>query len=238
MKKAIFIALMLPLLSKAQTGKVGINTKDPTETLHINGTARVSDLPLNGTASAINTKVNGTVSTAKDQTFTAVKTVVVDANGVLGTISGLPVIELPPPPEEVYKPIRYCSRNTIGDVFPGPTHTMTFADSGYIFEWKDTGIGKFTLYVRRTPKWASQTRRAKSTWWFSNGAVHGSVRGDFTITGTNESVFDASFQTSTMGKVSLIVAYTGHTFNIDFTTLNPFDGTSKVMNICIEQTTP
>ncbi|WP_250206619.1 hypothetical protein [Riemerella anatipestifer] len=223
----------------AQTEKkVGIATSKETpatETFHVNGTARIADLPLNGATSAINTKTDGTASTAKDQTFTAVKTVVVDANGVLGTVSGLPVTELPPPPE-VYKPIRYCAKNVIGDASPAPTYTMTFANSGYIFEWKDTGLGKFTLYVRRTPEWAAQTRRAKADWWFSNGELYGGVRGDFTITATNERVLDASFLTSTMGKASLIVEQSAQTFNIDFTTLNPANGGPKVMNVCIEQT--
>jgi len=75
--------------------KVGIETKTPTEFLDINGTARVRELPLNGSLNAINTKPDGTLSNTKDQTFSAVKTIVVDKNGVIGTVDGLPITEAP-----------------------------------------------------------------------------------------------------------------------------------------------
>ncbi|WP_236682779.1 hypothetical protein [Riemerella anatipestifer] len=218
--------------------KVGIATSKEipaTETFHVNGTARITDLPLNGATSAINTKTDGTASTTKDQAFTAVKTVVVDANGVLGTVSGLPVTELPLAPG-VYKPIRYCAKNVIGDDPSMPVYTMTFPQSGYHFSWRDTGSGKFTLYVRRTSEYASQTMRAASRWLFSGSGFEGGVRGNFDVLGTDERVLDASFATSTMGKATLIVWPTAQTFNIDFTTLNTAGAREKVMNICIEQT--
>ncbi|TZF93513.1 hypothetical protein FW781_17620 [Chryseobacterium panacisoli] len=47
-------------------------------------------------ANTIFTKPDGTKSTVKDQTFTAVKTVVADANGVLGYLDGLPKLSTDP----------------------------------------------------------------------------------------------------------------------------------------------
>ncbi|MDY3547400.1 hypothetical protein PG291_02130 [Riemerella anatipestifer] len=237
MKKKNFVGVGVFLCTEllfSQAGKVGINVETPTEALHVEGTFRVTDLPLNGTGSAINTKIDGTTSISKDQTFTAIKTVVVDANGVLGTMSGLPVIELPLEPN-VYRPIKYCAKNVIGGEYPEPIYTMSFVDSGYIFEWKDTGVGKFTLYVRRTPKYASQTIGARSGWSYPLLATYGATRGYFTVTDKNERVLDASYIANTIGKASLILE-TAQTFNIDFTTLNASGGMSKVMNICIEQT--
>lgn len=72
------------------TGNVGINTSGPTEKLHVNGITRLQGLPLNGTINAINTTSGGTASASQDQTFTATRTVVADANGVLGYVTGLP----------------------------------------------------------------------------------------------------------------------------------------------------
>ncbi|MDY0990376.1 hypothetical protein SOM12_23310 [Flavobacterium sp. CFBP9031] len=75
--------------------KIGFTTKTPTETVDINGIARVRELPTNAATNAINTKPDGTASTAKDQTFSATKTVVVDANGVMGTIDGIAITVAP-----------------------------------------------------------------------------------------------------------------------------------------------
>ncbi|WP_312764676.1 hypothetical protein [Epilithonimonas sp.] len=72
------------------TGNVGINTISPTEKLDNNGITRLRNLPANGTANAINTTSGGTASGSQDQTFTATRTVVADANGVLGYVNGLP----------------------------------------------------------------------------------------------------------------------------------------------------
>ncbi|MFU2094867.1 hypothetical protein [Ornithobacterium rhinotracheale] len=75
--------------------QVGVNTEQPTETLDVKGSVRVQTLPSNGATSAIFTKPDGTKSTSKDQTFTAKKTVVVDANGVMGVVDGLPIVSQP-----------------------------------------------------------------------------------------------------------------------------------------------
>lgn len=61
------------------TGKVGINTNAPKETLEVNGTLKIDTLPTNGANNAI---YNG--QNAKNTTFTATHMVVSDTNGVLG----------------------------------------------------------------------------------------------------------------------------------------------------------
>lgn len=71
-------------------GNVGIATNTPTEKLHVNNNIRFQSLPLNGTANAINTTPAGAASPTQNQTFTATRTVVADANGVLGYVTGLP----------------------------------------------------------------------------------------------------------------------------------------------------
>ncbi|MFP3592758.1 hypothetical protein [Chryseobacterium sp. SIMBA_038] len=71
-------------------GNVAINTSPPTERLDVNGNTRLRVLPLNGTANAIYTQSGGGASATQNQTFTATRTVVADANGVLGYVTGLP----------------------------------------------------------------------------------------------------------------------------------------------------
>jgi len=71
-------------------GNVGIDIINPTEKLDNNGITRLRNLPLNGTTNAINTTSTGEMSSAQDQTFTATRTIVADANGVLGYVAGLP----------------------------------------------------------------------------------------------------------------------------------------------------
>lgn len=85
----LFAGFPLAMLSQTNSSKVGVNTRTPTEVLHVEGTARVKDLPNNGATSSIYTKTDGKASNAKDQKFTAEKMVVADKNGVLGTIRGV-----------------------------------------------------------------------------------------------------------------------------------------------------
>lgn len=66
------------------TGKVGINTNAPTETLEVNGTLKVGTLPANGAKKAI---YNG--QNTKNTDFTATKTLVADNNGTIGVIDGI-----------------------------------------------------------------------------------------------------------------------------------------------------
>ncbi|MFC3159194.1 hypothetical protein ACFOEQ_12285 [Chryseobacterium arachidis] len=71
-------------------GNIGMNTNTPTEKLDHNGITRLRGLPLNGAANSIYTQSNGSASATQNQTFTATRTVVADANGVLGYVTGLP----------------------------------------------------------------------------------------------------------------------------------------------------
>jgi len=80
----------LPRATVTPTGNLGIDNSSPTEKLDLNGIARFRGLPLNGATNAINTQSNGAASAAQDQTFTATRTVVADANGVLGYVPGVP----------------------------------------------------------------------------------------------------------------------------------------------------
>ena len=66
------------------TGKVGINTNAPKETLEVNGTLKIDTLPTNGANNAI---YNG--QNAKNATFTATKTLVADNDGTIGVIDGI-----------------------------------------------------------------------------------------------------------------------------------------------------
>ena len=73
------------------TGKVGINTTTPTETLDVKGKVRIQELYTDGTQTGTN----------NNATFTATNMVVVDANGVLGkqalpTIPTIPTIPTEP----------------------------------------------------------------------------------------------------------------------------------------------
>lgn len=71
-------------------GNVAINKTTPTERFHTNGNVRLENLPLNGATNAIYTTSGGGVSTTQNQTFTATRTLVADANGVIGYVEGLP----------------------------------------------------------------------------------------------------------------------------------------------------
>lgn len=91
-KSTLFFLMCCGVLMFSQTGKVGVNTTSPTENLGVNGTVRVRELPANGTTNFIFTQSDGTSSATKNQTFNANRTVVVDANGVMGTVPGLPQV--------------------------------------------------------------------------------------------------------------------------------------------------
>ncbi|MGH1517953.1 hypothetical protein [Chryseobacterium sp. JK1] len=82
--------LGLTRMSVNGIGNVGIATTNQTETLDNNGITRLRSLPLNGATNAIHTQSGGSASPTQNQTFTATRTVVADANGVLGYVTGLP----------------------------------------------------------------------------------------------------------------------------------------------------
>lgn len=71
-------------------GNIGVETAAPTEKFDNAGITRLRELPLNGATNAHHTTSGGGESTSKDQTFTATRTLVSDANGVLGYVAGLP----------------------------------------------------------------------------------------------------------------------------------------------------
>lgn len=99
---------------QAQTvQKVGVNTKFPSEVLHVDGTMRISKLPEKG-ANAIYTKPDGTVSTAPNQLFMPTTTIVANANHVLGksqtppsSFFYMPAVYLPTKPTDVQPPVTY-----------------------------------------------------------------------------------------------------------------------------------
>lgn len=72
-------------VTNAQTGKVGINTESPKETLEIQGTLRVDNLPKSETGKIYNG------ADVANTTFTGVNTVVSDANGNIGYLPMLPI---------------------------------------------------------------------------------------------------------------------------------------------------
>jgi len=69
--------------------KIGSNAT-ATEKLDLDGIVRIRILPKDGSTNAINTTPGGDSSDSQDQAFTATKTVVADANGVLGYVDGPP----------------------------------------------------------------------------------------------------------------------------------------------------
>ena len=125
--KKIFIAKGIFFCSLA-FAQVGINTSQPTETFDLNGTARVRELPANGTANSIYTinsldATNGTASGTKNQTFTAVNTVVADKNGVIGLIPGLPLTASP-----TIKSIQYVSKTSLIDANTATNSLITLGN--------------------------------------------------------------------------------------------------------------
>lgn len=81
LKLSIF-SLMIGGTFYAQTGKVGINTETPNETLEINGTLRVNNLPESGSGKIY----DGLNNTEAKTTFTGTNMVVSDDKGNLGTL--------------------------------------------------------------------------------------------------------------------------------------------------------
>jgi hypothetical protein len=96
----------------APAGNIGIKTTAPTETFDVAGNTRLRNLPANGATNAIYTQTNGTASATQNQTFTATKTVVADANGVLGTLAYVPSYRLSVIAKDRNQIIiRYCNTN-------------------------------------------------------------------------------------------------------------------------------
>lgn len=121
-------------------GNVGVNSSDPTERFDNNGITRLRILPLNGTTNAINTTSTGDASATQDQTFTATRTVVADANGVLGTVAGLPAT-----PVNIYNANgtltsdRTLTQSGFGLTFLGSNQYTSFLSSGGIRQYGTAG---------------------------------------------------------------------------------------------------
>lgn len=118
----------------SQTNKLGVNVNTPTESLDANGTARLRDLPLNGTPNAIYTQADGKVSPVKNQTFNAVKTVVVDENGVMGAIDGVAITEAPD-----VKTIQYSRSTTLINSSTPDNSVTTIGNLSIRFNHTGTG---------------------------------------------------------------------------------------------------
>ncbi len=94
MNKLFFSFLLftcVPAAMVAQSAsKVGVNTREPSENLHVKGTVRVEQLPNNGTPNSIFTDpTTGKGATGRTNPFNAQNMVVADKNGVLGVIRGV-----------------------------------------------------------------------------------------------------------------------------------------------------
>lgn len=84
------VALCFALTTQAQVNKkVAVGTRNPTETLDVNGTLRVAVLPEDG-QELIFTTSDGKAAPDFNQRYTANRVVVADKNGVLGFAPSVP----------------------------------------------------------------------------------------------------------------------------------------------------
>jgi len=84
------VALCFALTTQAQVNKkVAVGTRNPTETLDVNGTLRVAVLPEDG-QQLIFTTSDGKAASDFNQRYTANRVVVADKNGVLGFAPSVP----------------------------------------------------------------------------------------------------------------------------------------------------
>lgn len=84
------VALCFALTTQAQVNKkVAVGTRNPTETLDVNGTLRVAVLPEDG-QQLIFTTSDGKAAPDFNQRYTANRVVVADKNGVLGFAPSVP----------------------------------------------------------------------------------------------------------------------------------------------------
>ncbi len=152
-------------------GNIGINTSSPTEKLDVSGVTRLRGLPLNGTANAIYTQSNGSASATQDQTFTGTRTVVADNNGVLGYITGVPVIQ---------------TTNTDATRYLGGTVYVRFntTSGGTLANAKVIGGANGTSY-------SIGTLTASS----SKGGINSVIGNGYTISNPAAGIFDIKFDT-------------------------------------------
>lgn len=101
------------------TPKVGINTANPTEVLHVSGTMRVQTMPEKGNSN-IYTRPDGSPSKRPDQPYMPTATVVTDYNGVLGrsqtppsSFFYMPAVYLPTTPIQAKDPVTYTAATEV-----------------------------------------------------------------------------------------------------------------------------
>uniref|UniRef100_UPI0039A49F41 hypothetical protein n=1 Tax=Ornithobacterium rhinotracheale TaxID=28251 RepID=UPI0039A49F41 len=233
------------LIYAQQKGHVGVNTESPTESLHVEGSLRVTELPANGAQNAIRTTPEGNDAGSKNQTFNAIKTLVVDKNGVVGAIDALPSSMNNITAENingttVYTPVRRCVKATMGQSSGYTYATMTFDQAGYVFSLREHSASKVRVDIKRTPQYANEDRRAKLSWVFNGGATEGGLGGDNLITndikftGEDKRLADISYLTSKAARITIAIGYTAQTFFVDLTTSN--QDKVKTANLCVEQT--
>lgn len=80
----IGIISLTGIYNAQEIGKVGVKTDTPTETFDIKGTARIRELPLVGSDNSIYEGEDN-----KTHSFDATRTLVADANGVIGYMNGI-----------------------------------------------------------------------------------------------------------------------------------------------------
>lgn len=128
----------------SQTGNVGVNTDKPTENFDVNGVARIRNIPKKGTANSIFTKEDGTASDSKNQTFTPVNTLVVDKNGVVGILEGLPDTSPTTPTTPEVKNLKYTSITVPIDANTAEASIVTLGDVSIRFNANEkSNAGKF-----------------------------------------------------------------------------------------------
>ena len=141
MKKKL---LLISFISVNAFAQVGVNTSLPTETFDVNGTARIRELPLNGSTNSITTinsldATNGTASSTKNQTFSGINTVVVDKNGVVGIVAGLPITVTP-----TTKSIQYVTKTALIDANTATNSIITVGNLQVRFDGTNPTGGEQT----------------------------------------------------------------------------------------------
>lgn len=134
----------------AQTGKVGINTEDPKETLEINGTLRVGKLPESGKGKIY----NGANGENPSTNFSGTRTLVADESGNIGyiehlphftTISGADTSDAIPKKQRIEVPARPGDINAKAITNNLASKTFTLAKKSIVFINATVSIGKISV---------------------------------------------------------------------------------------------
>ena len=230
-KHLLFTATFVGVMTVAQTGKVGVNTDNPTETFQVDGTVRITELPTNGADNVIYTDSNGNRSNNKDVSFEATKTVVVDKNGVLGTVDGIPRVkgkqrgELQP-----YAPIEKCTKGKFGNSSSTKnSKELVFGD--YVFQTKQGGNSFIDVYMKKNSDTSEKIRVTKLG---GNGGIPGiGTSVDKTISSGETKITEAiNSDNSDAQNGTVIVSTNAVTFNYFVRTIS---GSPAYYSFCVEQ---